>query len=103
MTKEEAKKDLIKVTILVAVITVFASIILIADGESFGMGIFGGIVIGIAFGGIPSGWRWASNIITAVSITGIGIKAMISLFLGWIALPVRIVKDIIAIKKDVQE
>lgn len=103
MTREEAKKDVIKVAIFVGVIAVIFTAVAIGDGNSLGESIFLGIGVSLILGGIPSGWRWASNIITAVSVTGIGIKAMISLFLGWIALPVRIVKDIIAIKKDVQE
>lgn len=52
---------------------------------------------GMAFlcAGVPFGWRWASKIITAVSLAGIGIKFVFSLLLGWLAIFVVIIGDII--------
>lgn len=47
------------------------------------------------FAGIPFGWRWASKLITAVSIKGIGIKLGIAFFLGWFAIYVVLITDII--------
>ena len=44
---------------------------------------------------IPFGWRWASNIITAVSLKGIGIKLLISLFLGMVAIVIVLGGDVI--------
>lgn len=58
------------------------------------------IVLTFLFGGVPFGWRWASHIITAVSFMGIVIKFMIALFLGFIAAPVEIIKDIIVVVKE---
>ena len=52
-------------------------------------------ILALLFAGIPFGWRWASNIITAVSFKGIGIKLAISLFLGWFAIVVVMITDII--------
>ena len=49
----------------------------------------------IVLGFIPFGWRWASNIITAVSLYGIVLKLMICLVLGLVAGPVTLGKDII--------
>ena len=44
---------------------------------------------------IPFGWRWASNIITAVSLRGIGLKLLISLFLGMFAIFVVLGGDVL--------
>ena len=46
--------------------------------------------------GIPFGWRWASKLITAVSIKGIGIKLSIAFFLGWFAIYIVLIGDIIS-------
>lgn len=46
-------------------------------------------------GGIVSGWTWADKLIIATGFKGLIFKLLLSLILGWIALPVRIVKDII--------
>ena len=35
---------------------------------------------------IPFGWRWASSIISAVTLQGIGIKLLIALLLGMVAI-----------------
>ena len=50
-----------------------------------------------AISGIPFGWRWASNIITAVSLKGIGLKALISAFLGCVAMPIALGGDVIRV------
>lgn len=49
----------------------------------------------VLFAGIPFGWRWSSKIITAVSLKGVLIKLMISLLLGWFAIFVVLIFDII--------
>lgn len=56
-----------------------------------------GTVYGLAtfFAGVPFGWRWASNIITALTPKGIVIKFVISMILGWLAIFVVIIGDII--------
>ena len=55
------------------------------------------IVTAMVFGGIPFGWRWASKIITAVSVQGILLKLTISFFLGWLAVWVVVGSDIIGL------
>ena len=45
--------------------------------------------------GIPFGWRWASKIITAVSLYGVGIKLLISLVLGMFAIVIVLGGDVI--------
>ena len=50
----------------------------------------------ISFGFVPFGWKWASNIVTAVSLYGIVIKLMLSVILGFVAGPVTLGKDIIS-------
>lgn len=42
---------------------------------------------------IPCGWRWASHIITAYTLTGIGLKLLIALFLGMFATPCVLAAD----------
>ena len=49
------------------------------------------------FAGVPFGWRWTSKIISATSIKGVGIKLLISVFLGWIAIFVTMVVDAIGV------
>ena len=53
------------------------------------------ILLTLAVAGLPFGWRWASKIITATSLKGIGIKLLISVLLGFIAIFVVVIKDII--------
>lgn len=55
----------------------------------------GAMGLGMLCAGIPFGWRWASKIITATSIPGIGIKLVISLFLGFIAIILTLGSDVI--------
>ena len=45
------------------------------------------------------GWKWASTFITAVSIQGIVIKAVIALVLGWFTLAYYTIRDIVIIVK----
>ena len=53
------------------------------------------VFLGICVAGIPFGWRWASKVFTAFTVHGVLLKALISLFLGWLALPIALVGDII--------
>lgn len=52
---------------------------------------------GFFLSGIPFGWRWLSKIFISLSLAMVFIKAILSLVLGFIALPITIVKDIIAV------
>ncbi len=97
--KSEAKsnmiKDIILAVLVVGGIATFA--IVVQD-----MPVAGAIIFALVFGGLPFGWKWASNIITATSIIGILIKAILSIILGWVALPFTIIKDIIDFVKAEQ-
>lgn len=70
-------------------------------GALWGTGVGGTIdaegaqFLGLFFAGLPFGWRWASHIITAVSPKGIAIKFAISVFLGWFAIFIVLIVDII--------
>ena len=57
----------------------------------------GGILMAVALfvPGIPFGWRWASKFITALTFHGIGIKLGIAMVLGWVALPVVLISDLV--------
>lgn len=99
--KQEAKNRLIKdiVTAVVAgvIVTVIFLTMLGSGFSSFGLGeLFALVVLVLVFGGIPFGWRWLSKVVTAIGLWGILIKFIGAFLLGWVALPVVIVKDIIA-------
>ena len=90
--KRNAINTLIKDIIMAAVFYGIGTLIL--SGCDFGNAantMFASMLIA----GIPFGWRWASKIITAVSIKGIGIKLGIAFFLGWFAIYVVLIVDVI--------
>lgn len=90
--KRNAIATLVKDLVLIAALGLFAFGLCRTDGTlSSGMEIF----ICIAIAGIPFGWRWASKIITAVSFKGIGIKLLIAVCLGCVALFVVALGDVI--------
>lgn len=92
MTKKQATNRLVKdIITAIAAIAVIA-VITIAFME---MDFLGGIVIGIFLSGIPFGWRWLSKVITAIGLLAIIAKFFGAILLGWVALPIVIVKDII--------
>ena len=93
-----------------ALIAITYGIISAGFGFSAGGTMMNTIVTAMFLGGIPFGWRWASKIITAVSIQGILLKLVISFFLGWIAVWVVVGGDIISLfsalagaRKEVKE
>ena len=95
-----------KTTISKAVLTLIKDVALIAItfslvgpilGITAGGTTMNAIATAMFFGGIPFGWRWASKIITAVSIQGILLKLVISFFLGWFAVWVVVGGDIISL------
>ncbi len=59
-----------------------------------GLGIYG-FIASIFLAGVPFGWKWLSNIFSAFSFTTIIIKFFLSMILGWIAIFVIIIMDII--------
>ncbi len=94
--KDEMKKQLIKDIVIAVIAWIVASIVFIALANTgVGMGIFAGFFCA----GVPFGWRWMSKVFTAISLYTIAIKAVLSIFLGWIALPIIIIKDIVAFVK----
>ena len=52
-------------------------------------------MLALFFAGIPFGWRWASKIITAMTMKGVFIKLSIAFFLGWFAIFVVLIGDVI--------
>ena len=87
MTKSEARKKFIK-----DLITGIIGINAIPGDKAVAF-----IMFGLFLGGIPLGWKFASHIITAVSLLGIVGKLFISLVLGWIVAPITVIKDIISL------
>lgn len=87
---DSAKKQLIKDLIIVAIAITITTVLAISMDTYLPMAI----IIGLAFGGFPFGWRWCSKIFSAFSLYALIAKFFISLFLGWIAIFVVIGKDI---------
>lgn len=87
--KKNAISRLVKDVILAAIAVLLAVYMF----KSFEGGILAATALFVP--GIPFGWRWASKIITAVSFHGIGIKLGISMVLGWFALPVVLISDVV--------
>lgn len=92
--KAEAKKQLIKHIVFAVIAWIVASVLFIGLAEA---GTVMGIVMGFMCAGVPFAWKWLSAVFTALSIYTIAIKALLSVFLGWIALPVIIIKDVLAL------
>lgn len=90
--KKNAFATLVKDVILALAAWGIAAMLL-----SSGFGMEGAAVTSgaMAFAGVPFGWRWASNIVSAVSLKGVGIKLLISLFLGCFAIFLVIGTDVI--------
>lgn len=95
--KKQAIITLIK-DIIIAVVAYFVITIFLSDG---GINIFGSYTganaafIGLAIAGIPFGFRWAGKMFTAVSIKGFLLKLLVAVLLGWLAIFVVIISDII--------
>ena len=89
-------KRIIK-TVILAVVFALIGRFLAIDGfgvtENIGIWMF-------YFACLPFGWRWASKVFTAMSFWGIVIKAIFSILLGMIALPVVVIGDIAALVKE---
>lgn len=94
--KEEMRGRLIKDIIIAVIAWVVVSLLFIALSDT---GVALGILMGFLCAGIPFGWRWLSKVFTAISLYTIAMKAILSVFLGWIALPIIIIKDIVALVK----
>lgn len=93
--REEYRIQLVKDCVTAGIAWVIMAVVFAALVNA---GVIGGIILGFMCAGIPFGWRWLSNIFTAISFYTIAIKFLLAIFLGWIALPVVIIKDVIAYK-----
>lgn len=85
--------------VVIAVLACFLITFILGEG---GIDIFKGqtnpyncFFIGLLVAGIPFGWRWASKLFSAISARGILIKLVFALLLGWVAIFVVIIGDII--------
>ena len=94
------KRQAITILIKDIVIAVVAYLIITFFLNEFGADVFYGstmnrMFIGLALAGIPFGYRWASKMFTAISLKGFFIKLVIGVLLGWLAIFVIIIGDII--------
>ena len=48
------------------------------------------------FAGLPFGWRWSSKVITATSLKGVGLKLSLSVLIGFFAIFIVLISDVIA-------
>lgn len=87
--KKVAISRLVKDVILAAIAIVLA-VVVFKSGDSSIL-----VAVALFIPGIPFGWRWASKFITALTFHGIGIKLGIAMVLGWVAMPVVLISDVI--------
>jgi hypothetical protein len=90
--KKNAIWTLVKDVILIVILGGITSVMCKVDGT---LSPQMETLLCVAVAGIPFGWRWASKIITAVSLQGIGLKLLISVCLGCIAIFVVVFGDIV--------
>ena len=90
--KKNAFATLLK-DIIIALVAWFIGYGLLKSG--FGMEAEAARYVAIYASFIPFGWRWATKLITAVSLKGLGYKLLISLCLGFIAIFVVFGGDLI--------
>ena len=94
MTKKQAVTRLVKDIILAVAATIIIAFIFTAMGAcDFAMGLLAGFMLS----GIPFGWRWLSKIFTALGLLAIIAKFFGAMLLGWLALPIVLIKDIIQV------
>ena len=90
--KKRAIFKLVKDLILTALLGGFAALMFFGDASmSQGLQTF----LTLAVAGLPCGWRLASNIITATSLKGILIKAVIAGVIGSVAIFFVLIGDVI--------
>ncbi len=96
--KKQAISTLIKDVLIAVVAFALISILLsILKVDFFYGGTLNRIALGLVLAGIPFGWRWGSKLFTAVSLVGIVIKLIFAVALGWLAIFVVIIGDIIRV------
>ena len=94
------KRQAITILVKDIVIAVAAYLIITFFLKESGANVFYGspmnrMFIGLALAGIPFGYRWASKMFTAISFKGFLIKLLIGVLLGWLAIFVVIIGDVI--------
>ena len=87
------KKNAISRLVKDAVLAAVAILLAVAIYKSCEGGILAATALFVP--GIPFGWRWASKVITAITFHGIGIKLGIAMVLGWVAMPVVLISDVV--------
>lgn len=90
--KNQLKKQLIKDLIILGISWTVFGILFSMDGS-----VLMGVISGFMCAGFPFGWRWTSKIFTALSFYTVIMKVLISIFAGWIAAPIIIIKDIVCL------
>ncbi len=93
--KKEAIKRLVKDVLIVLITYLITYGILSISGTEGDLALRA--VVPYLIAALPMGWRWSSKVIHAVSIQGVLLKAVFSIFLGFIAVPVVIISDIIRV------
>lgn len=106
--KKEAKTQLIKDICIFLACGIIITVLMAKTSNLFSSSnIFLNCFLaffGILFlGGVYFGWKWANNVVTAISFIGIVMKVMLAVILGWIAFPVALIKDIVALVKACKE
>ena len=94
--RSKAKATLIKDIILAVVSWLVFGIVFSSVGELGG----GGFIVSVFMAGVPFGWRWMSNIFVALSFSTLMIKFLLSMILGWLAIFVVIIGDVIDLKNE---
>lgn len=87
--KNNAISRLVKDLILAAIAIVIAVVIF----KTFELSILSAVALFVP--GLPFGWRWASKLITAVTMQGLSTKIGIAMVLGWFAMPVVLISDVV--------
>lgn len=94
--KSTAVKTIVKDVLLASIACVIATAIGVSVLElSPELGVF----FGLLCAGIPFGWRWMSKVITAVGVISLILKVTLSIFLGWIAIFVVLIGDVVSVVK----
>ena len=93
--KREAIKRLIKDVLIVLLTYLITYGIFSVSGDEGDLAARA--IIPYLIAALPMGWRWSSKVVHAISIQGILLKATFSVFLGFIAVPVVIISDIIRV------
>ena len=91
MDRREAKLELIKHIILAVVAWGVGALLFGTLGE---LGIFG-IFPALFLAGVPFGWMWLSKIFHVYSLNSFILKLLLSIVVGWFAIFIVLVLDII--------